>query len=150
MQKDDLINAARSLPTVPLSAVQEYSEKREKLVSLINEKMVKRADITELIGEKNLDMMRDNHRNHAMFVETVMGNPNAEILTDTVLWVFRSYRSRGFHQNYWSAQLSTWIEVLKDNLSDESFNAIYPIYNWFIINIPHFTNISDKELKLSI
>ncbi len=150
MQKDDLINAARSLLTVPLSAVQEYSEKREKMVSLINEKMVKRADITELIGEKNLDMMKDNHRNHAMFVESVMGSPNAEILTDTVLWVFRSYRSRGFHQNYWSAQLSTWIEVLKDNLSDESFNAIYPIYNWFIINIPHFTNISDKELKLSI
>ncbi|MBF0301902.1 MAG: hypothetical protein HQK73_02585 [Desulfamplus sp.] len=149
MNKEDLISSANTLEIVNLSAVQEYKEKREKLVSIINERMLKRADIKELVGEKNLDMMKDNHRNHAMFVESIMSNPNAEVLTDTVLWVFRSYRSRGFHPNYWSAQLSIWIEILKENLSDQSFNAIYPLYNWFTINIPHFTNISDKQLEIS-
>ncbi|MBF0467275.1 MAG: hypothetical protein HQK61_00065 [Desulfamplus sp.] len=146
MKREDLIESAGELEKVIPEAINEYREKQDKLVSIINERMLKRADIKELVGEQNLDMMKDNHKNHAMFVEAIMSNPNPEVLTDTVLWVFRSYRSRGFHQNYWSAQLSTWIDIIKANLSGKSFDAIYPLYNWFTINIPHFTNLSDKQL----
>ncbi|MBF0234802.1 MAG: hypothetical protein HQK62_12295 [Desulfamplus sp.] len=147
MTREDLIKSAGELKKVIPEALNEYKEKRDKLVSIINDSMLKRADIKDLVGEKNFDMMKDNHKNHAMFVESIMSNPNPEVLTDTVLWVFRSYRSRGFHQNYWAAQLSTWIDIIKANLSKESFDAIYPLYNWFTINIPHFTNLSDKQLE---
>ena len=149
MTKQELINTASHLNNFSSQAVTEYSQKRQTLVALINEVMLGRSDITELVGEKNFQMMQDNHSNHAHFVESFMINPDSTVLVDTVLWVFRSYRSRGFHQNYWAAQLNCWMEILKQQLSDDSFNDIYPLYKWFIVNIPAFTDISDQELNPS-
>lgn len=145
MNKKELISSASHLNNFSSQGVQEYSGKRETLVSSMNEVMINRSDITELVGEKNIQMMKDNHSNHALFVESFMINPNPAVLVDTVLWVFRSYRSRGFHQNYWSAQLNCWVEILKQQLSETSFKDVYPLYQWFIINIPGFTDISNEQ-----
>jgi len=149
MNKQELINSASHLNDFSSQAVKEYSGKRDALVSSINETMLNRTDITELVGEKNIQMMKDNHSNHALFVESFMINPDSNTLVDTVLWVFRSYRSRGFHQNYWSAQLNCWVEIIKQQLSEDSFNDIYPLYKWFTVNIPAFTDMSDKQLDPS-
>lgn len=149
MNKKELINSASNLNNFSSQAITEYSEKRQALVSSINEIMLNRSDITELVGEKNVQMMKDNHSNHALFVESFMINPDSGTLVDTVLWVFRSYRSRGFHQNYWAAQLNCWVEILKLQLSEDSFNDVFPLYQWFTVNIPAFTDISDKQLDTS-
>jgi hypothetical protein len=149
MNKKELTNTASHLNTFSSQAVKEYSKKRQALVSSINESMLNRSDITELVGEKNIQMMKDNHSNHALFVESFMINPDPDVLVDTVLWVFRSYRSRGFHQNYWAAQLNCWVEILKLQLSEESFNDVCPLYQWFTVNIPAFTDLSDKQLNPS-
>ncbi len=149
MNKKELINSASHLNKFSSQVVKEYSEKRQTLVSSINEAMSNRSDITELVGEKNIQMMKDNHSNHALFVESFMINPDSGTLVDTVLWVFRSYRSRGFHQNYWAAQLNCWVEILKQQLSKDSFNDVYPLYQWFTVNIPAFTDISDEQLDTS-
>jgi hypothetical protein len=149
MNGKKLTNSATHLNKFSSQAVKEYSQKRQTLVASINEAMLNRLDITELVGEKNIQMMKDNHSNHALFVESFMINPDPGVLVDTVLWVFRSYRSRGFHQNYWAAQLNCWIEILKLQLSEDSFNDVYPLYQWFTVNIPAFTDLSDKELNPS-
>lgn len=91
-------------------------------------------------------MMKDNHANHARFMESVFTNPLAETLVDTILWVFRAYRSRKFGSTYWAAQLNTWIEIYKSELSEECFEAVYPFYNWMQINIPNFVKLSDEKL----
>ena len=80
---------------------------------------------------------------------SVFKNYNPEVLVETVLWVFRAYRSHGFTTNYWATQLNTWISLLKEMLSPESFSEIYPYYEWMQINIPVFTKLSDEKLELS-
>lgn len=143
MKREDLIISARKLAQPPASASAEFSKKRELLVSEMNQLMSERKDLIELIGEGNLSMMIDNHRNHARFMESVFLEYNPEVLVETVLWVFRAYRTHGFKLTYWPAQLDTWIEILQKGLSPESFSAIYPFYNWMIINQPAFATISD-------
>lgn len=150
MKREDLVNSASHLHGFLTVTIKEYGENRGSLVASINSKMSGRSDLLELVGENNVQMMKDNHNNHALFIESFMINPDAETLVDTVLWVFRSYRSRGFHQNYWNAQLNCWIEVLEMQLSKESFRDVYPLYQWMIINIPAFTYISDKQLAASL
>ncbi|MBF0103304.1 MAG: hypothetical protein HQK77_20580 [Desulfobacterales bacterium] len=147
MQRQDLIQSASELSSVNSEIYTEYSDKRDALVAAINQTMINRLDLTELIGKNNLDMMKDNHANHAKFVQSIVKRHNPEILVDTVLWVFRAYRSRGFHPNYWSAQLNTWITILKQELSPKAYEALFPLYNWFIVNIPHFTELADKQLS---
>ena len=145
--KNTLIDMAKEIKQIDQACIEEYTNLRNDLVSKINSIMTNRSDINDLIGENNIDMMKDNHANHARFVQSILSNYNPEILVDTVGWVYRAYRSRGFHSTYWAAQINAWITILKESLSQETFQAIYPLYNWFSITIPHFTNMSDQELS---
>ena len=146
MTKEQLIKTAEVLPQVSSEALDEYAAKRDQMVNSINETMMARPDISELVGANNLDIMKDNHANHARFVESILRKPDAQTLVETCLWVFRAYRSRGFHSSYWSAQLNTWVEVLNKTVSPATAEAVYPLYHWFVIHIPDFTGLSDSQM----
>jgi hypothetical protein len=109
--------------------------------------MLERPDIESLVGTNNLSMMKDNHANHVRFIASILKNYNHDVLVDTVLWVFRAYRSHGFTTNYWAAQLNTWLIVIKEVLTPESFVEVYPYYEWMQVNIPLFVKVSDERLE---
>ena len=150
MEKDALVKSADKIAKVSAASLKEYQNKMELLNAKMNEVMLQRDDILELIGgQKNVSMMKDNHSNHLRFVESILETPNSETLVDTVLWVFRAYMSRGFSSNYWAAQINTWIQLLKENVSQTAYTEILSIYNWFSVNIPHFTIAADETLEKS-
>ncbi len=41
------------------------------------------------------------------------------------------------------------IIILKESLSVDTFNEIYPLYEWMQINIPLFVKLSDQQLSAS-
>jgi hypothetical protein len=93
-------------------------------------------------------MALDNNTNFARFMESMFFDYNHEVFVDTVLWVFRAYRSHGFKTTYWPANLNTWVELLRAELSPKTFEAIYPFYNWLIVNIPIFVKLTENtEVK---
>lgn len=147
MERNDLILSAQKLFQVSEQLAEEYSLKRDLLVVEMNKRMMARADINDMVGVKNIEMMNDNHANHARFIESIFYQHSAEILVDTVLWVFRAYRSRGFNSTYWAAQLNGWIEIYKKELTEDCFIAVYPYYNWMQINIPTFVKLADEQLN---
>ena len=110
--------------------------------------MEDRPDILDLVGVNNVSMMKDNHANHARFMESIFHQRSPEVLTDTVLWVFRAYRSHNFSSTYWAAQLNTWIEILKQELSPDCYLEIYPYYCWMQINIPTFNKLAEENLEI--
>lgn len=146
MTHEELLDTARALPPFSAEVAREYGAQREALVAEINQRLLQRTDLEQMVGPGNQAMMQDNHSNHARFVESLLGHYNPEVLVETVLWVFRAYRSHGFRLTYWSAQLNTWVEVLEERLSPSSFAAIYPLYHWFIIHIPTFVALTDPHL----
>lgn len=145
MDRNNLIKTAAQLEPVSPASVGEFSSKRELLVALINQKMESRHDLIGLIGSGNLEMMKDNHANHARFMESVFAHHSPEVLVDTVLWVFRAYRSRNFSSTYWAAQLNAWIDLYQKELSSACFREIYPYYNWMQINIPTFNRLAEEN-----
>jgi hypothetical protein len=147
MERIDLIATAQKLPQVSEKLANEYSTKRDALVNKMNAIMEARPDLIDMVGANNIEMMKDNHANHARFLESLFYQHSAEILVDTVLWVFRAYRSRNFNSTYWAAQLNTWIEIYKKELSSDCYKAIYPYYNWMQINIPNFVKLADDKLN---
>ena len=146
MDRNDLIKTAGKLKQVSEKSTAEYSAKRDTLVALMNQKMESRPDLPDMVGNGNVEMMKDNHANHARFLESIFNQHSPEILVDTVLWVFRAYRSRNFSSTYWAAQLNTWIEIYRKELSSVCFQEIYPYYNWMQINIPTFNQLAEDEL----
>lgn len=147
MDKNFILESAKKLKQVSEKSAEEFSAKSELLIAKINELMIERADLEKFIGEDNIAMMKDNHANHVRFISSMLKMYNPEILTDTVLWVFRAYRSHGFKTNYWATQLNSWILIINQLLTKESFNEIYPIYEWMQINIPIFVKLSDEKLE---
>ena len=147
MDKNLLLETARQLKQVSLKHADEYFQKAELLVTKMNTSMLERPDIESLVGSTNISMMKDNNANHARFITSILKNHNPEVLVDTVLWVFRAYRSHGFTTNYWAALLNTWIIILRETLTAECFAEVYPYYEWMQIHIPIFVNVSDQKLK---
>lgn len=149
MTRDELISAARALPRPTSEAAREFTTKCELLAAELNRIMSARPDLGSLIGPNNQAMMEDNHRNHARFMASLLGDYQPETLVDTVLWVFRAYRAHGFQLTYWPAQLDVWMGVLKERLSPEAFKAVAPIYEFMIVHQPDFTALSDAALRES-
>ena len=148
MNQERLLEAAARLPTVAKAQADAYEAKREMLVAEVNKAMLARPDVARLVGnEDNLGMMENNHANHARFVATILRFPDASTLVDTVLWVFRAYRNHGFSLAYWPAQLNAWIDAMNKHLDPADVSAIYPLYDWFIVQQPAFVALSDGEVK---
>jgi hypothetical protein len=144
MTTSELLSSAEKLNQPSAAAAQEFEEKRELLAAELNRVMSSREDVAQLVGEGNRGMMEDNHRNHARFMASLFREYRPQALVETVLWVYRAYRSHGFHLTYWPAQLDQWVELFKSQLSKETYGEIYPFYDWMIIHQPDFVQESDK------
>ncbi len=146
MKREELIKSAAKLKQPSLEAIVEFSKKAEAMANILNQRFAQRPDIVQLIGEANLEMMYNNHRNHLRFMTSLFGEYNPEVFTETVLWVFRAYRSHGFQLTYWPAQLDNWVEIFKNELSPQCFDQVYPFYEWMIVNNAVFAKISDQDI----
>ena len=147
MTKEILLKSANALIQPTKEATDEFSQKLISLVEKMNETMLSRTDIKSLVGEGNIEMMKDNHANHARFMESVFENYIPEVLVDTVLWVFRAYRSRNFSSTYWAAQLNAWMTIYEKELSAESKQQILPFYKWMQVNIPIFNKMAEDDIE---
>lgn len=147
MTKEQLIATAIALPTISSASGQAYITNQGVMVEKMNHLMLSRPDIEALVGDTNLIMMQDNHENHARFIASILIEFHAETLLETILWVFRAYRSRGFASNYWASQLNTWLKVIKEVLPVEANKEIEPLYNWMLLHIPNFVMLSDSKLE---
>ncbi len=62
---------------------------------------------------------------------------------DTILWVFRTYRAHGFQVAFWPANLATLLDVLRAELPPYAFRAVAPFFDWILVNIPVFTELTN-------
>lgn len=127
----ELLSAARELPQVSQSAIDEYAHNRAVLVARVNARMEAHPAVASLTDGSIL-VMRDNHANHALFMETVFRMNSPETLARTVPWVYRAYRNHGFSYEYFPTELRAWIEAIGTHLSAESAHQILPAYRWMI------------------
>ena len=147
MTRTDLVRTASQIPPFPPETAKEFEMKREAIVSEMNALMLARDDVDALVGANNREMMQDNHANKSRFIHAMLVRFDPEELVDTVLWVFRAYRAHGFKDAYWSAALNTWLAVLGRKLSPEVYSNILPLFDWMIINIPHFVGITNDDME---
>jgi hypothetical protein len=104
-------------------------------------------NFTQPLTKGNQQMAEDNNRNFARFMASLFADFNPGVLVETVLWVFRAYRAHGFQTTYWAVNLNIWVDIIRKELSEESYDVIYPYYNWLIVNIPIFVKLSDETLS---
>jgi hypothetical protein len=142
---EQLLESANRLVQPEVACADEFSGKRDQLAALGNQIMGRRPDLEMLVGHGNAGMAEDNNRNFARFMESLFTGYDPAVLVETVLWVFRTYRSHGFQTAYWDANLNIWVGMLKDELSHKTFEAVYPFYHWLMVNVPLFSKLTDRQ-----
>lgn len=128
------------------SAAVEFASKRDSLAEELNHRMMARADLHKMIGEGNSSMMQDNSRNFTRFMSSMFTAYEPLVLVHTALWVFRAYRSHGFQTTYWAANLDAFVQIAAEKLSAETYAELYPFFNWLIVNVPVFVQISNEQM----
>lgn len=147
MTKDQLIESARQLGAVTPTVAEEFEARRESMAAELSRRMLARPDIGRLIGPDNGEMLENNSRNMFRFMASLFRIFDPVVLAETVVWVFRAYRSHGFQITYWPANLDTAVQILREHLSVDSFAAIYPYFEWLIVHNPGFVELSDAALE---
>ncbi len=147
MNRDYLIETASKIKSPSQTSYLEYHSNFEILLAEINNGMLKRDEISKIVGDDNVSMMKDNHANHIRFMSSLFRYYIPEVFVDTVAWVFRAYRNHGFTSNYWAVQMNSWMSILKNQLSEKAYLEIYPFYEWIQVNIPTFVKLSDTEIS---
>jgi len=145
--KKAILKTAGLLKPPGNTSMQEFRIKWETLAATGTQMLLARPDIEKLIGKGNAHMAEDNNRNFPRFMVSLFLEYQPEVFVDTVLWVFRAYRSHGFQTTYWAANLNLWVDLLRKNLTPEAFEEIYPFYNWLIVHIPVFARLTDSDLS---
>ena len=138
-----MLNTAQNLPLIPEQAVKEYTRRHEQLIDQVNQIMSSREDILRLIGENDLRMMFDNHRNHAAFMGFVFKFGDYEALARSLPWVYRSYSGQGFNLEYFQHELRAWIKAISKHIT---YNLeIITIYEWLLNQHDLLSRISKQE-----
>lgn len=145
--KDVLLSSAQKLLSPSEKAHAEFSAKIDLFVAQGNAVIAARPDIDKLVGIDNHEMAENNNGNFARFMDSMFTEYDPDTFVETVLWVFRAYRSHGFQTTYWAANLDIWQKMLEKELSEEAYSSISPFYNWLIVHIPLFTKITDDDLS---
>lgn len=143
MTINELLVSAGKIDIPSEAAAGEYGEKMDLMISMVNRDMLARPDLSDLTGDASPEMIKNNSRNHASFIYSIMLAFNPEALVNTVLWVYRSYRSRGFSTEFWPVYLNIWIEVMKKTLDEGTFTEILPLYRWLTDRGDDFASLTD-------
>lgn len=106
-----------------------------------------RSDLEDLIGPGNLSVMEMNHANHFRYMISVAALFDPKSFVETVLWVFRTYRARGFSVRYWEVMLPEAMGILHRHMGDDYLHELGPYYEWLLANIPAFADLSETEIS---
>jgi methanogenic corrinoid protein MtbC1 len=127
-----LLGSAEALQPVPSWACLAYHRNLAAMIADVDRSLEIRADLPALIGPDADDLMRDNHRNHAGFLDNVFFLGNFELLARTLPWVYRVYSSRGFSLDYFPVELRAWQESIKQRIPAHQSAPILAVYQWML------------------
>jgi hypothetical protein len=115
------------------------------MICALNQVMEARENLDALIGHGNLELMRENHANHVQYFSTLLEVFEPGNLIDTVLWVLRTYLSRGFSLGYWPVMLDAAKRIAHEELSPCNRCRIMPYYEWIESHFAELAHLAEAR-----
>lgn len=117
-------------PRVSREAAEAYRSATNSMLRKVNSSMTAQLQRTDLIGENTLNVMFDNHDNHARFLYTCMVLHDEKMVRETLDWVLDSYQARDFSSEYFPAVLQVWQQAVKTYIPEALQSEILDLYRW--------------------
>lgn len=147
---DQLIEEAKRLPSVTLSASTAHYEHLNEMTTFVDDALSAHPGINELIGNNPLQVMYDNHRHHSAFMATVFSVGSYAMLARTLPWVYRAYHAHRFSYDYFPLELKNWVLAAEKSLNAEEVVPIRQIYAWMLDNHERIIQLSQRDSALEM
>lgn len=132
MQNSLVTQFRNSLADIAEETIQSYEQALPTLIDTVNMAMQKREDLSDLIGPNPVELMFENHANHAHFMLTQLRLKSAKVLLEGIFWAYHTYTNRGFSPNYFPIVLATWKIAITNQIEDKHALPITAIYQAMI------------------
>jgi hypothetical protein len=143
---EEIKASAGQLRPVNDFAAKAYADNGMAMAAAVTNMLMQHEDIERIIGQGNAATMAENHRRHAEFISGMLENFRSELFVETLVWVFRTYRARGFAKQYWVLQLKAWRDTISANLEAEHARQVDEIYVWMLENLDDLYELSSQEI----
>ncbi len=145
MPRQELIRSAEKIALPSARAAAELDRDSAGCAAELTAAMLAHPGIDTLVGQGNAEMMEVNHQNQFRYLASLALLFDAVSLVETVLWVFRTYRARGFQVAYWDRMLPEARRVLARRMDPDLARQFDPLYDWLTQNVNSFASLSDQE-----
>ncbi len=143
---EDLKRAAAALAPVPPAAARAYRAKMATLREHVDREMAEYLAIEVLIGLNPLEILYDQHRDHANFMANVLHFNAFELLAESVAWIYQTYHTHGFSYDYFRLEVKAWMKAVAEHLEAGSAQAVNAVYLWWLSHHEDLIKISHGDL----
>lgn len=140
----DLIASASTLPRPETVEGAGPPPSLSNLARQLDDRMLAEPDIDRLVPPEKQPMMRENHRNLTMYMETNLELFDPTSFVNTVIWAMTTYRSHGFAVGYWDKMLPHCIDLLGKVATPQSDHAV-AYYRWIHMNLDSLAELTRPE-----
>jgi hypothetical protein len=147
MDKTDLIVSAAGLREVSPQTATAFDSAAETCAAALTAALHQQPNLDSIIGPGNQDVMETNHLNHFKYMASTTALFDPASFVETVLWVVRTYRARGFSLVYWEVMLPLAADIVRTTLQPLSFEEIAPFYRWLSDHVAHIALLGETEVS---
>jgi methanogenic corrinoid protein MtbC1 len=120
------------LTGISAETIESYEHAMTALIDTVNKAMQQREDLGDLIGPNPVELMFENHTNHAHFMLTQLRLKSAKVLLEGIFWAYHTYTNRGFSPNYFPIELATWKTAIMNRIESHHAESIMAVYQLMI------------------
>ncbi len=147
MNKSELSEIFRiALHEISDQARLEFTDKSRDLIHFLDTTIENRDDVDVLLGGRPMELLQQNHVNHAKFMSSIFALKSGSGFVETVIWVYRAYRGRGISADYFPIALEAWKQGVNKFLSPDNVNGISNVYSLMIKYHDDFYELSLRRL----
>ena len=109
MSVENLNIYSSNLPEISQEAINDFTENKKTLIRLVDDKLVNRGDIKELIGNNYLDEVFEYHKYHYRLMTQIFKINDFKLLFNLIPSIYKNYRRVDFSYDYFREDFKTWI-----------------------------------------
>ncbi len=129
---------------LPVDCIEEYELRGPMLKGFVDDVMMDVIRKDSLIPPGAEVVMRNNHRQHVLFMGAALQLRSPELFLGTIPWVYQTYRKHGFSYHYFACALENWMMAIRTHLTAGSAEAILPVYNWILTHHEDWVRLAEE------
>jgi len=142
--KKNTLDSIKDLKPVSNKSTGEFLKNKQQMIDFVNYGVENHPSREKLIGDNDLSIAFNNHRNHSSMMASVFKFKNYLQLSGILPWVYKAYYNQGFSYEYFPVVLKLWKKALDKFVSDSAAQDIKRIYDWILENHTVIKKLSMK------